>query len=197
MSDFDEFADLEKELNEEIRFINAEDIVREIEENKSDLFFIIQRQAVSGGPVRKIMGLIVGILLIPLFGFGIYQIWAILSSGPINEHTTRVVSEVYSKKYNSIIEYRLILNQENIIHKISRSKINPLGKNAIIELDKVWSDNMGGHTIYCWIKSEKDRISLPYYESDSSVIGSGIEVLFVGERLDEFAKFANLKIVSS
>ena len=33
--------------------------------------------------------------------------------------------------------------------------------------------------------------------SDSSVIGSGIEVLFVGERLDEFAKFANLKIVSS
>ena len=66
MSDFDEFADLEKELNEEIRYINAEDIVREIEENKSDLFFIIQRQAVSGGPVRKIMGLIVGILLIPL-----------------------------------------------------------------------------------------------------------------------------------
>ena len=197
MSDFDEFADLEKELNEEIRFINAEEIVRNIEENKSDSVFIIQRQAVSGGPIKKIMGLIVGILLIPLFGFGIYQIWAILSSGPINEYTTRVVSKVYSKKYHSIIEYRLILNQENIIHKISRSKMKNIGNNAIIELNKVWSDSMGSHRISCWIKSDTRWILLPYRESASSVIGSGIEELFVGARLEEFAKFANLKIVSS
>tara|TARA_Y100000766_G_C18825914_1_gene565487 strand:+ start:82 stop:690 length:609 start_codon:yes stop_codon:yes gene_type:complete len=196
MSDFDEFSDLERELHQEVIPFNLEELIIEIEESESDAFFIFQRQAVSGGPMRKIPGLLVGILLIPVFGIGLYQIWAILSSGPINKHTTRVVSKVYSKNHHSIVDYRLILDEENKIMKISRSKIASIGKNAIIVLNKIWSDQMGGHRVSCGIKSDRSWISLPYHESDSSVIGTGIEDLFAGARLEEFAKFANLKVQS-
>ena len=192
----DEFADLEKELNEDIRSFNLEELIIEIEENEADSIFIIQRQVMSGHPIRKTLALLFAIPLIPVFGLGIYLIWNILSMGPINEHTTRIDSKVYSKKHHSIINYRLILDQENVIHKIARSKVSPIGDNAIIELNKTWSDNMGAHRISCWIRSDKKPISLRYVESDSSVIGSGIEQLFVGARLEEFARFANLKIVS-
>ena len=191
----DEFADLEKELNEDIRSFNLEELIIEIEENESGSFFIFHRQVVSGGPMKKILSLLFAILLIPVFGLGIYLIWDTMNRGPINEHTTTIVSKVYSKKHHSIIDYRLILDQENVIHKIARSKASPIGDNAIIELNKIWSDQMGGHRVSCWIKSDKKPISLPYFESDSSVIGSGIEQLFVGARLEEFAMFANLKLV--
>ena len=193
----DEFADLEKELNEDIRSFNLEELIIEIEENEADSIFIIQRQVAEGGALRKILGFLFAIPLIPVFGLGIYLIWNIMSMGPINEHTKRVDSKVYSKKHHSIIDYRLIISQENVIHKIARSEIQTLGDNAIIELNKIWSDQMGGHRVSCWIKSDKKPISLPYFESDSSVIGSGIEELFVGARLEEFARFANLKIVSN
>jgi len=193
----DEFADLEKELNEDIRSFNLEELIIEIEENESGSFFIFQRQVVSGGPIRKILGLLFAIPLIPVFGLGIYLIWNTLSMGPINEHTTTIVSKVYSKKHHSIIDYRLILDQENVIHKIARSKVSSIGDNAIIELNKIWSDQMGGHRIWCSIKSDKKPIILPYSESDAFLIGSnGIEQLFDGVRLEEFARFANLKLVS-
>ncbi|MDC0150008.1 hypothetical protein OAI65_03690 [Candidatus Poseidoniales archaeon] len=175
---------------------NLEEFIIEIEENESGSFFIFQRQVASGGPMKKILSLLFAILLIPVCGLGIYLIWNTMSMGPINEHTTTIVSKIYSKKHHSIIDYRLILDQENVIHKIARSKVSPIGDNAIIELNKIWSDQMGGHRVSCWIKSDKKPISLPYFESDSSVIGSGIEELFVGARLEEFARFANLKIVS-
>jgi len=193
----DEFADLEKELNEDIRSFNLEELIIEIEEHEADSIFIIQRQVAEGRVLRKILGFLFAIPLIPVFGLGIYLIWNIMSMGPINEHTKRVDSKVYSKKHHSIIDYRLIISQENVIHKIARSEIQTLGDNAIIELNKIWSDQMGGHRVSCWIKSDKKPISLPYFESDSSVIGSGIEELFVGARLEEFASFANLKIVSN
>ena len=193
----DEFADLEKELNEDIRSFNLEELIIEIEENESGSFFIFQRQVVSGGPIRKILVLLFAIPLIPVFGLGIYLIWNTLSMGPINEHTTTIVSKVYSKKHHSIIDYRLILDQENVIHKIARSKVSSIGDNAIIELNKIWSDQMGGHRIWCSIKSDKKPIILPYSESDAFLIGSnGIEQLFDGARLEEFARFANLKLVS-
>jgi len=193
----DEFADLEKELNEDIRSFNLEELIIEIEEHEADSIFIIQRQVAEGRVLRKILAFLFAIPLIPVFGLGIYLIWNIMSMGPINEHTKRVDSKVYSKKHHSIIDYRLIISQENVIHKIARSEIQTLGDNAIIELNKIWSDQMGGHRVSCWIKSDKKPISLPYFESDSSVIGSGIEELFVGARLEEFASFANLKIVSN
>ena len=193
----DEFADLEKGLNEDIRSFNLEELIIEIEEHEADSIFIIQRQVAEGRVLRKILAFLFAIPLIPVFGLGIYLIWNIMSMGPINEHTKRVDSKVYSKKHHSIIDYRLIISQENVIHKIARSEIQTLCDNAIIELYKIWSDQMGGHRVSCWIKSDKKPISLPYFESDSSVIGSGIEELFVGARLEEFASFANLKIVSN
>jgi hypothetical protein len=193
----DEFADLEKELNEDIRSFNLEELIIEIEENESGSFFIFHRQVVSGGPMKKILSLLFAILLIPVFGLGIYLIWDTMNRGPINEHTTTIVSKVYSKKHHSIIDYRLILDQENVIHKIARSKVSSIGDNAIIELNKIWSDQMGGHRIWCSIKSDKKPIILPYSESDAFLIGSnGIEQLFDGARLEEFARFANLKLVS-
>lgn len=193
----DEFADLEKELNEDIRSFNLEELIIEIEENESGSFFIFHRQVVSGGPMKKILSLLFAILLIPVFGLGIYLIWDTMNRGPINEHTTTIVSKVYSKKHHSIIDYRLILDQENVIHKIARSKVSSIGDNAIIELNKIWSDQMGGYRIWCSIKSDKKPIILPYSESDAFLIGSnGIEQLFDGARLEEFARFANLKLVS-
>jgi len=187
VAEMDEFEELENELNQ----LTIEELIIEIEEGNSDSSFVLQRQVWSGGPMRKIIGLLFAIPLIPVLGLGIYLIWNIFRTGPINEHTIRIDSKVYSKQMHSIIDYRL-LN-----HKIARSKISPIGNNAFIELTKIWSDNMGGYDFYCYIKSDKKKIKLPYFESGSRfVLGTGIEELFVDERLQEFARFTELKLVS-
>lgn len=190
MSEFDEFAELDKELNE----VNFEDFILQVEDGKIDSVFILQRQVQSAEPLRKIIGLIIAIPLIPIFGLGIYLMWNILNMGPINQHTKRIDAKIYSKSHHSIFDYRLISSQETPDYKITRTKIDLITHNAFIRLTKTWSDQMGSHRISCRIVNDKNSINLPYIESESSAYGSGIEQLFVGPRLEEFARFAKLKL---
>ena len=119
----DEFADLEKELNEDIRSFNLEELIIEIEQGNSD--FVLTRHERIFTPKMKKISLAVHIVLIPFFGLGlILLLIGLLPSGryrTLNENTTHIHSTAFVKKHNLIVDYKM---KNGIVQKT---------KSAIIE----------------------------------------------------------------
>tara|TARA_X000001036_G_C20519525_1_gene741542 strand:+ start:118 stop:747 length:630 start_codon:yes stop_codon:yes gene_type:complete len=115
--------------------MDLENLINEVEEEQrsggllskiSSPNFIFQRSVSEVSPKVKLGALLIGILLIPFFGFGLLIIWGILRQGPINEHTKVVNSKIYLKKHHGILQY------ETHNGRVKKAKFTPIDNDAFI-----------------------------------------------------------------
>ena len=113
--EMDEFADLEADLavagnQVDMEFVKS--LVMSVEYEGLDHGMFISDYRELWNPVQKISLVLFGILLIPLFGLGVFMIIAGTNKGPIMKKTEIVEAKVYLVKQHAVISYSMI--DENI-----------------------------------------------------------------------------------
>ena len=171
----DEFADLEADLAEAGSQVNMEfvkSLVMSIEYEGLEHGMYISDYRKIWHPVHKISLVFFGILLIPLFGLGVFMIIAGTNKGPMMEDTEIVEAKVYLVKQHAIVSYSMT---DEVINSVAYT---PIDKGSFIKRNsRTYETDNGGHTcVEHLLCSGRERI--PLLESCSyNAIGSDREVI--------------------
>ena len=182
----DEFADLEADLaaagsQVDMEFVKS--LVMSVEYEGLEHGMYISDYREIWHPAHKITLVFFGILLIPLFGLGVFMIIAGTNKGPIMQDTEIIEAKVYLGEQHAVVSYSMIDED------IGSLAYYPIESGSFIKIERrSWETDNGSH------------------ESVEHLLCSGSEkILLLGSRSDkgikadkkvmrELSRLANLPI---
>tara|TARA_B100000674_G_C37954622_1_gene968951 strand:+ start:1235 stop:1789 length:555 start_codon:yes stop_codon:yes gene_type:complete len=182
----DEFADLEADLSAagsqvDMEFVKS--LVMSVEYDGLEHGMFISDYRQLWHPLHKISLVFFGILLIPVFGLGVFMIIAGTNKGPMMKETEIVEAKVYLVEQHAVVAYSMI---DEDIGSLAYYAIEQ--RSFIKRKRETWeTDNGGGESVEHLLCSGSEEIQLLKSYSHKNINSDG-------KVMRELSRLANLPI---
>lgn len=182
----DEFADLEADLAGAGRQVDMEfikSLVMSVEYDGLENGMFISDYRQLWHPLHKISLVFFGILLIPVFGLGVFMIIAGTNKGPMMKETEIVEAKVYLGEHHAVVSYSMIDED------IGSLAYYPIESGSFIKIERrSWDTDNGTHeSVEHLLCSGGENILLLESRSDKGIKADK-------EVMRELSRLANLPI---